>query len=122
MDKASGNNEPIPAATLVIFRKGRAGPEPELLMVVRSRNMSFAGGMAVFPGGRVDQADRELAARLVAPELQDETAHRIAAVRETLEETGLAIGLSGAIDAARAVEMRRLSLERCPSSSRPEKT
>lgn len=112
MDKASGNNEPIPAATLVIFRKGRSGPAPEILMVVRSRDMSFAGGMAVFPGGRVDQADRELAARLVAPELQDETAHRIAAVRETLEETGLAIGLSGAIDAARAVEMRRLSLER----------
>ena len=112
MNTAPGNNEPIPAATLVIFRTGRAGPDPEILMVVRSRNMSFAGGMAVFPGGRVDRADRDLAARLVAPELEDETAHRIAAIRETLEETGLAIGLNGTIDAARAAEMRALALER----------
>ena len=43
--------DPIPAATLVVFRKGRAAPEPEILMTIRSRTMSFAGGMAVFPGG-----------------------------------------------------------------------
>ena len=111
MNAPAGNNEPIPAATLVIFRSGRAGSEPEILMVVRSRNMSFAGGKAVFPGGRVDQADRDLAATLVAPELEDETAHRIAAIRETLEETGLAIGLKGEVDAARAAAMRGMALE-----------
>lgn len=103
---------PIPAATLVIFRKGRSAPEPEILMTVRSRNMSFAGGMAVFPGGRVDPQDRDLAARH-APEAEiDEVAHRIAAIRETLEETGLAIGLSGEMDAQRAADARTLLLDR----------
>ena len=101
---------PIPAATLVIFRKGRSAPEPELLMVVRSRKMSFAGGMAVFPGGRVDPEDRELASTLVDEANADETAHRIAAIRETLEETGLGIGLSGRLDADLAAKAREMAL------------
>ncbi|MFN9632277.1 MAG: NUDIX hydrolase, partial [Erythrobacteraceae bacterium] len=46
----------IPAATIIIFRNAPAGEPPEVLMTVRSRTMSFAGGMAVFPGGRVDPA------------------------------------------------------------------
>jgi 8-oxo-dGTP pyrophosphatase MutT (NUDIX family) len=41
----------------------------------------------------------------------DEAAHQIAAVRETLEETGLAMGLAGAIDAARASEARAMLAE-----------
>ncbi len=103
--------DPIPAATLVIFRKGRDGPEPELLMVVRSSAMSFAGGAAVFPGGRVDPADRDLAARLFPHQDAEDSAHRIAAIRETLEETGLAIGLRGDLDAARAAEARITALD-----------
>lgn len=85
----------IPAATLVIFRRDPAGGAPQLLMVERSATMSFAGGAAVFPGGRVDDSDRELGASLGAahPDELDEFAARIAAVRETLEETGLAVGL-----------------------------
>ena len=39
---------------------------------------------------------------------------RITAVRETLEETGLAVGLSGAVDAARAAAARALLLETGP--------
>lgn len=104
-------DQPIPAATLVIFRGGREGPEPELLMVVRSRRMSFAGGMAVFPGGRVDPADYELGQRLARGEDPEELAHRIAAIRETLEETGLVVGLAGAVDGALAREARALLLE-----------
>lgn len=100
----------IPAATVVVFRHGPAGGPPELLMLVRSRNMAFAGGAAVFPGGRVDEADRTLA-RTLGHEDEDEAAHRIAAVRETLEESGLAIGLTGQIDAARAAHARMLLLE-----------
>ena len=46
----------IPAATVVIFRNAPAGGPPEILMTIRSREMVFAGGMAVFPGGRVDPA------------------------------------------------------------------
>ncbi|SFP79435.1 NUDIX domain-containing protein [Sphingomonas rubra] len=77
--------DPIPAATLVLFRAVASGP-PELLMVERSRALAFAGGASVFPGGRVDPGDHALAA-------DDEGAARVAAIRETIEETGLAVGL-----------------------------
>lgn len=104
----------IPAATLIVFRNARTYENrPEILMVERSRELAFAGGAVVFPGGRVDLADRQLAAQMrhyFADE--DEAAHRIAAIRETLEETGLAIGLRGQIDGQNAVEARNLLLER----------
>ena len=97
-----------PAATVVIFRNDSAGGPPQLLMVERSASMSFAGGAAVFPGGRVDDADRALAASLLAGEAEEETladlAARVAAVRETIEETGLVVGIDRAVspDEARA--------------------
>lgn len=97
----------IPAATLVIFRHGPDGHPPELLMVTRSRSMSFAAGAAVFPGGRVDPADHALAATLDMED-RDEAAHRIAAIRETIEETGLVIGIEGNVDAERAAEARAM--------------
>jgi 8-oxo-dGTP pyrophosphatase MutT (NUDIX family) len=83
-----------------------------MLMVERSASMVFAGGAAVFPGGRVDEADRELASALgaAAGEENEELAARIAAVRETLEETGLAVGLSGSIDGAAARRARDMLL------------
>ena len=97
----------IPAATVVIFRNAAEGGPPEILMTIRSREMVFAGGMAVFPGGRVDPADFELGAMMGGPLEPDEAAHQIAVVRETLEETGLAIGLSGEIDAQKAHAARK---------------
>lgn len=96
----------IPAATVVIFRNGEDGGPPEILMTIRSREMVFAGGMAVFPGGRVDPADFELGAQLGGELEPDEAAHQVAVVRETLEETGLVIGLNGDIDADKAREAR----------------
>jgi len=103
----------IPAATIIIFRNAPLGGAPEVLMTVRSHNMSFAGGMAVFPGGRVDPEDFALGEAVAAAGgmTADEAAHQIAAVRETLEETGLALGLAGAIDAARAAEARAMLAE-----------
>jgi len=101
----------IPAATVVIFRNGPAGEPPEILMTIRSRNMVFAGGMAVFPGGRVDEADYDLARMIAESDDVDEIANQIAAVRETLEETGLAVGLLGAIDAESARKARERLLE-----------
>lgn len=80
--------EPIPAATLILFREGLG--QPDILMVERAAAMSFAGGAMVFPGGRVDPGDAVLA-QAIAPALLDGAA-RIAAIRETLEETGIAIG------------------------------
>lgn len=99
----------IPAATLVIFRHGSGGGPPELLMVQRAREMRFAGGMAVFPGGKVDPADHELAATLASePSALPDTAARIAAIRETLEETGLLTGLSRAVTADEALAARTM--------------
>ena len=80
---------PIPAATLVVFRDDSAGP-PELLMVERAKAMVFAAGALVFPGGRIDPGDHDLAAAL---SLGEDGAARVAAIRETVEETGLAVGL-----------------------------
>lgn len=103
----------IPAATVIIFRNGPEGEPPEILMTIRSRNMVFAGGMAVFPGGRVDPEDFELAKQFEGEMELDEAAHQIAVVRETLEETGLAIGLKGEVDAdiARAARHRLLDVK-----------
>jgi 8-oxo-dGTP pyrophosphatase MutT (NUDIX family) len=102
-----------PAATLVIFRRNPEGGSPELLMVQRSTEMRFAGGAAVFPGGRVDEADFQLAEALGAsdPESRDEWAARIAAVRETLEETGLVVGMHQRATLEQAHTARALLLE-----------
>lgn len=81
---------PIPAATLVLFRE-RGDGSPELLMVERAKAMAFAGGAMVFPGGRIDPGDEALAE--LHPDLPDAAA-RIAAVRETVEEAGIAVGIT----------------------------
>lgn len=100
----------IPAATIIIFRNCPDHGTPQVLMTVRSRSMAFAGGMAVFPGGRVDREDFALGEQLVANSQSalsiEEAAHQIAAVRETLEETGLGLGLKGNLDARRAAKAR----------------
>ena len=101
----------IPAATVVIFRNARDAGPPEILMTIRSREMVFAGGMAVFPGGRVDPADFDLGAMIGGPLDPEEAAHQIAVVRETLEETGLVIGLAGDIDAEKARAARAYLLQ-----------
>ena len=95
--------EPIPAATLVLMRPRAAGAA-EILMIERARTMAFAAGALVFPGGRIDPDDH-VAATMFAPDLKDGAA-RIAAVRETIEETGIAPALSPALDAADARALR----------------
>jgi 8-oxo-dGTP pyrophosphatase MutT (NUDIX family) len=101
----------IPAATVIVFRRAADDGAPEILMITRHRAMAFAGGMAVFPGGRVDPADYDLASSLGGGLDTDEAAHRIAAVRETLEETGLAIGIAQSPSANDASKARKLLLE-----------
>lgn len=93
----------IPAATLVIFHD-RAGAAPELLMVERNKAMAFAAGALVFPGGRVDPGDYALADTLGGE--RDDTAARIAAIRETIEEAGLPIGLDPAPTPPQLDELR----------------
>jgi 8-oxo-dGTP pyrophosphatase MutT (NUDIX family) len=78
---------PIPAATLILMRPRRGGA-PDILFVERTQAMAFAAGALVFPGGRIDPADHD-AATALAPRL-DDAAARMAAFRETIEETGIA--------------------------------
>ena len=91
----------IPAATLVVMRERGDGP-PELLMVERTARMAFAGGAMVFPGGRIDDADRAFAQAYTEPD----AAFRIAAIRETLEESGIPVGLDPGLGHARASQLQ----------------
>lgn len=104
----SGLTPAAAAATLVIFREAADGGDPALLMVRRSDKMVFAAGAAVFPGGRVDEDDHRLATDHAAALGLDprDAAARIAAIRETLEETGLPVGLRHDGDGARLTDMR----------------
>lgn len=88
----------IPAATLVIMRPSEDGGPDEILMVKRSSNMAFAAGAVVFPGGRVDPDDYLVARQHGFAEDEADGAARVAALRETLEETGLAVGWPGLAD------------------------
>jgi 8-oxo-dGTP pyrophosphatase MutT (NUDIX family) len=94
------SNDAIPAATLVVWRDTANGPE--ILVVERSATMAFAAGAIVFPGGRVDQADRELAAALG----QNGDAAKVTAIRETIEETGVVPAVKGKVDRALGQELQ----------------
>lgn len=93
---------PRPAATVVLLRDADDGME--VFMVKRSGLSDVLGGAYVFPGGKVDQADADLAvleqlgtpleglhAVLGEPELDAATAAGffVAACRETFEEAGI---------------------------------
>ena len=93
---------PRHAATLVLIRRMEDGPR--VLMGQRGKGASFMPSKFVFPGGALDPADRMLAEHFdVAPEEADRLREKseegvepaalaLAALRETWEETGLAIG------------------------------
>lgn len=92
---------PRNAASLLLWRDGPGGPE--VLMGLRHARHRFMPHALVFPGGRVDAEDhgapaetdlrastRACLERAATPELAH--ALGIAAARELLEETGLALG------------------------------
>jgi 8-oxo-dGTP pyrophosphatase MutT (NUDIX family) len=97
--------KPIPASTLVIFRDQKGSTAPDLLMVERSAKMVFAAGAAVFPGGRIDDADFIFAQTLGHDDVEEYGA-RIAAIRESIEETGIAVAVEGNLDAKLVSEAR----------------
>nr|WP_087576141.1 NUDIX domain-containing protein [Sphingomonas sp. CDS-1] len=98
------------AATVVILRH-RPGAAPEILMMERASSMAFAAGALVFPGGAVDAGDHALAAKIAGGLPLDEAAARIAAIRETLEESGLAIAFTRPLEPDRIGAMRRALAE-----------
>lgn len=98
--------KPVDAAGLVLIRAGARG-EPEILLGRRHRKAGFLPDIYVVPGGRVDPADhgrsgfQEALQPAVAASLLSGGSRRPAlafpraALRETLEETGLLVGGNG---------------------------
>lgn len=102
---------PVPSATVIVARE-RAGAL-EVLMLRRAESLRFNGGMWVFPGGRVDDADFTIAGQAgVTTGLRrrwsgrfrtlqgstlgerDTVALHLAAARETQEEAGLRLAVA----------------------------
>jgi 8-oxo-dGTP pyrophosphatase MutT (NUDIX family) len=117
-------SNPRPAATVVVLRDSPAGPD--VFMVRRHEGTAFMGGAHVFPGGRVDAADRDgdamwcdgvqhAAAQLPALAPADAIAFHVAAARELFEEAGvlLARAPGGAfVSLAAAEDQSRLKAAR----------
>ena len=76
-------SQEVAAATVILIRDADRGIET--LMLHRNSALAF-GGMWVFPGGRVDEEDRQ-----GLEPTDDVGAARRAAVREAKEETGLIV-------------------------------
>ena len=83
----------IPAATVVLLRDAPDGKGLETLMVRRNAKLEFAGGMWVFPGGRIDPDDHRDGIVVEDAEAVLAAAGR-AAVREAFEEAGLRLDVA----------------------------
>src|ERR1700753_3800884 len=104
---------PRPASTVLLLRDSAVG-EIEVFMMVRHYEIDFNSGALVFPGGSVDKGDQEIIGN---PELcsggegldASALSFRIAAIRETFEESGILLarphGSKALIDAKRASEI-----------------
>ncbi|MEM6318998.1 MAG: NUDIX hydrolase [Bacteroidota bacterium] len=71
-----------PAATILIARE--QNNSLEVLLLRRNKALKFAGGLWVFPGGKIEKEE------LAATETELEAA-KLAAVRETMEEANIEI-------------------------------
>jgi 8-oxo-dGTP pyrophosphatase MutT (NUDIX family) len=80
-------------------------------MVERAGGMAFAAGALVFPGGRIDDADHDLARQLGIE------GAAIAAVRETIEETAVPVALDPMPDADTALRLQDELVADSPFSS-----
>ena len=105
-----------PASTILLLRDN-AQREIEVFMMVRHQEIEFSSGALVFPGGSVDAADREIIAQ---PELYaggegcdaDALSFRIAAIRETFEESGILLARPrGSEDFVDAGEAARIAVD-----------
>jgi 8-oxo-dGTP pyrophosphatase MutT (NUDIX family) len=101
----SPNVRPRDAATLILI--DRSGATPHVLLGRRLAGHKFMPGKFVFPGGRIEASDRQMSiagpldamveeklnARTKRPSSAFARALALAAIRETFEETGLALGV-----------------------------
>lgn len=95
------------ATTIILVRDGDAGLE--VFLVQRHRRSGFLPNAWVFPGGRVDRADYDVArvvggaalVRRMGLSEADARAHLVAGVRETFEESGVWLGEGSIPEASR---------------------
>ena len=80
----------IAAAPVVLLRDAPNDGGLEVLMLRRNSAVEFAGGMWVFPGGRIDPEDHHDTADLLA-------AARNASVREANEEAGQSVDVESLV-------------------------
>jgi len=107
--------QPRPASTILLLRDAASTRgEIEVFMMVRHHQIEFNSGALVFPGGSLDRGDGEIAANPAlwsGGEGLDEATlgFRIAAIRETFEESGILLarpqGSKALVDAKRAGEI-----------------
>jgi 8-oxo-dGTP pyrophosphatase MutT (NUDIX family) len=104
-DQSFPNLKPRDSATLILV--DRSSDVPKVLLGRRHQRHRFLPGKFVFPGGRIEPADRLIAAaaalheqharklmqRMRRPSLAKAAAFALAAVRETYEETGIMVGM-----------------------------
>lgn len=119
----SGDVEDVPvrpAATLVLVREGRSGPE--VLLLERTRHSAFVAGAHVFPGGALDPADDhpEIRPLCLPPDPAtfarnppDDLAWRVAAIRESFEEAGILLART---DSGHPPQPPGAELEHCRES------
>jgi 8-oxo-dGTP pyrophosphatase MutT (NUDIX family) len=102
-----------PASTILLLRDN-SSREIEVFMMVRHREIEFASGALVFPGGSVDAGDQDIVNNPVLCAGRDGLddamlGFRVAAIRETFEESGILLarprGSSDLISAGRAGEI-----------------
>jgi 8-oxo-dGTP pyrophosphatase MutT (NUDIX family) len=91
------------AASAIVGRDGADGLE--VLVLERASGSRFLPGYVAFPGGSIDLEDAELAERWFGT---PEESARACAVRELLEEVGLALTAAG-LDECAARELEQVS-------------
>ena len=93
---------PHPAATVMLLRDGDDGME--VFMIVRHQESDVHAGALVFPGGRVDPEDADLAqdSAVFPPQAGVDSTKAtllVAAIRETFEECGVLLARARGEDA-----------------------
>jgi 8-oxo-dGTP pyrophosphatase MutT (NUDIX family) len=115
---------PKPAATVLLVRDGAGGSGPlEVLMVRRNAGLAFGASAWVFPGGKQAEADADAAWETLCEGgfTGSERALRVAAARETFEESGLllardAAGRTASAEMCEALSSRRAEVEAAPAT------
>jgi len=109
---------PRPASTVVLLQPADHGFE--ICLVRRHDEVAFMGGAHVFPGGRIDPADRlpgpdacvgaaAAAGRLPDLPAEDAVGHCVGALRELFEEAGILIARPACAGSLSPIDVSRVA-------------